>query len=748
MIRLSRSLRRRIVPVFALALAALAIQAAPAFAEATFTFTGRGFGHGIGMSQYGAKGQAEAGRGYATILAHYYQGTSLGTLGYTPGSNAETIMRVAISASDTPQSYWTVRGNNNELRVSWEGSGDSYFPIPKGASYTFFVEGGRIKVRDANSVVKKDFGVATWISVWERDAADPHGAGEVQVMQASGPWGWPNILYNGSIRMTKTSTGKLYAHNWVYMEDYVKCVVPRESPASWHQEALKAQSVAARSYAYVSKKGSSSLYDVYCTTASQVYNGWGQWKSGVGSVRHESDYLSDPAVNATAGQVVKYGSTVVQTFFHSTSGGHTDNIEKVWSGSSPQPYYVGVSDPWDACSPRHTWGPMTFTASDLRARLAGRGVSLPAEIIGIKVLSRTRGGEGRVTSMQFLGADGSSRTLTTSGDDNIGDVRSALGLYDTWFFIYEHTIRIAGADRYDTSVKISQQTFDSAPVVVIANGRAYADALAASALAGSVDGPVLLTTQNALHTGVRDEIGRLGATKVYVIGGTGVISDSVLAELEKLPGLQIGNAVERVAGVNRYETAARIGEKVKALRGPSFDGRVIVVNGRRYADAVVASGLGYRKKLPILLVSESKVPTATQAAIASVGPSKALVVGGTGVVPDQVAGNMGIPWARVAGGADRYGTAIELADYVVASEGFSWSKPTVASGTSLVDALSGGPFAGRNAGPTLFVKQTVVPSTVTSVLSSKKSLIADCYILGGTGAVSSAAQDVMEKALD
>jgi len=747
MIRLGRSLRRRIVPVFALALIAFAAQATPAFAEATFTFTGRGFGHGIGMSQYGAKGQAEAGRGYATILAHYYQGTTLGSLGYTAGSNNETVMRVAVSASDTPQDFWTVRGNSNELRVTWDGSGVSYFVIPKGASYTFFVEGGRIKVRDASTVVKKDFGPVSWVSVWERDAADPHGAGHIQIMQGSGPWGWPNLLYNGSIRMTQTGTGKLYAHNHVYMEDYVKCVVPRESPASWHQEALKAQAVAARSYAYVSIKSPSSLYDVYCTTASQVYNGWGQWTAESGAARHTYDSLVDPAVNATAGQVVKYGSTIVQTFFHSTSGGHTDNIEKVWSGSSPQPYYVGVSDPWDSCSPRHTWGPMTFAASDLRARLAGRGVELPAEIIGIKVLSRTRGGEGRVTSMQFLGADGSSRTLTTSGDDNIGDVRSALGLYDTWFFVNEHTVRIAGADRYDTAVRISQQTFDSAPAVIVANGHAHADALAASALAGSVDGPVLLTPQSALDTRVRDEINRLGATKVFVVGGTGVVSDAVLAELRALPNLQIGDAVERVAGLDRYETAAKIATKVKELRGSSFDGRVIVVNGHQYPDAIAASGLGYRKKLPILLVRLNEVPTATRAALAELGPTGAVLVGGTGVMTDGVGNSLGIPWTRVAG-PDRYATAIALANHVVAKEGFSWSKPAIASGTTLVDALSGGPLTGRNAGVTLFVLPDIVPNTVTGLLASKKGSIQDCYILGGTGAVSSAAQDVLERTLD
>ena len=753
MTRLSRTLRRSILPAVIMVLACSVALTAPssAFAEASFTFTGRGYGHGIGMSQYGAKGQAEAGRTYDQILEHYYTGASVGSLGYTPGTSGETVMRVAIQANNTPKQYWTFRGNNAQLYVDWSNRGGAaYFQIPQGESYTFFVEGDVIKVRNQDSVLQKTFTGAEWVAVWERDLSAPRNAGVTQVMQASGPWGWSNVLYNGSIRLVKASATSAYAINHVYMEDYVKAVVPRESPASWHQEALKAQSVAARSYAYVSRKSSSSVYDVYCTTWSQVYNGWGVAVDGT-NVRHDGDSLSDPAVSATGAGVMKYGDDVVQTFFHSTSGGHTDDIEKVWPAATPQPYFKGVADPWDSVSPLHTWGPYEYTSSYIRSKFLQSGISaakVPAEIVAIKVTERTRGSEGRVLAMTLTGADGTVSTLRNE-DGEISKVRNALALYDIWFYVNEHTVRIGGIDRYDTAVRISENTFDSAGAVVIASGRAYADALAASALAGSAGGPVLLTSKTSLPGSVADEIERLGATKAYVVGGTGVVEDSVLDQLRGIPSLSIGsNAVERVAGADRYETAQRIAQEVQSIEGASFDGRAIVVNGHRYADAVAASGLAFDRAIPILLVSSDGVPAPTQSAIESMTPSSCMVVGGTGVVPDAVGAQLGVSWGRIAGGADRYATANELAEYLVTHEGFGWSTTTIASGQSLVDALSGGPLAGRARGPMLFVKTKSAPNTVTGLLSLNKSAVDDCYILGGEGAVSDEVQDQIEAALD
>ena len=122
--------------------------------------------------------------------------------------------------------------------------------------------------------------------------------------------------------------------NRLLLEGYLRGVVPRESPSSWPQAALRAQAVAARSYAVRGIKDQGD-FDLYCTVASQVYNGYDG----------EAD-STNAAVKATAGVVPTSGGRPIVAYFFSTSGGHTENIENVWGGS-PVPYLKGVSDPYD-----------------------------------------------------------------------------------------------------------------------------------------------------------------------------------------------------------------------------------------------------------------------------------------------------------------------------------------------------------------------------------------------------------------
>ncbi len=148
--------------------------------------------------------------------------------------------------------------------------------------------------------------------------------------------------YRGRLRVVHL-TGGLEIVNTLPLESYLLGVVPRESPASWPIEALKAQAVAARSYAYRSTGGSGS-FDVYCTTASQMYGG-----------ADGETAATNKAVTATKGIVPTYQGTPIVAYFFSTSGGHTENIENVWTSAAPVPYLKGVSDPYDTTSPYHAW---------------------------------------------------------------------------------------------------------------------------------------------------------------------------------------------------------------------------------------------------------------------------------------------------------------------------------------------------------------------------------------------------------
>ncbi|MBF4510184.1 MAG: cell wall-binding repeat-containing protein, partial [Aeromicrobium sp.] len=150
--------------------------------------------------------------------------------------------------------------------------------------------------------------------------------------------------------------------------------------------------------------------------------------------------------------------------------------------------------------------------------------------------------------------------------------------------------RVAGLNRYLTSVAASKRAFLSASTVVVATGDNWPDALGGSALAGAVEGPLLLTSSASLPSGVRDEIVRLKAKKVYVLGGKAAVSDTVLNQIKGIPGV---TSVERVSGNDRYGTARAIADKAIAelnARG-TYSGGALVATGGNFPDATAASPL-------------------------------------------------------------------------------------------------------------------------------------------------------------
>jgi len=193
------------------------------------------------------------------------------------------------------------------------------------------------------------------------------------------------------------------------MDIYIRGVVAGEMPSSWPLEALKVQAVAARTYALATRK-TSGAFDQYPDTRSQVYRG----------VTGES-VRSDAAVRDTAGRIVTYAGVPAVTYYFSTSGGHTENVEFSFVGSLSKPWLVGVPDPYDTQSPYHRW------AVRLSAAKLDRALGAPGEFKRLKVLQR--GVSPRVVRAQVVGTRG---TRTVTGPQ----VRSALGLRDTWFTDY------------------------------------------------------------------------------------------------------------------------------------------------------------------------------------------------------------------------------------------------------------------------------------------------------------------------
>ncbi|WP_449385572.1 SpoIID/LytB domain-containing protein [Cellulomonas soli] len=412
-----RVLRSRsvVAGILATLLATVGLVAGPAAtaataADPTLTFTGHGWGHGRGMGQWGALGYAvDHGWGYAQILGHYYGGTSLQANAGNPEMSVELtgltgkdtiVTGVALTVGTVPSnsSAVLVRRTSPGMFTAWTGPGC-------GGPWTAW----------------GTFGSASAVA----SAADPANPDNLpRVCESTG-----TQAYRGVLQFVDVG-GTQYTINRLPTEDYLRGVVPRESPASWGtagggrgMEALKAQSVAARSYALAG--GSRSSGALTCdTTSCQVYEGAATYAAN-GARTDMSAATTDQAIAATAGQVMRHSSgQVARTEFSSSTGG--------WSAGGTFPAVEDLGDA-TAGNGHHTW--TTTLAQSRVAQLLG----VP-DIQTIAVVSRNGLGQdgGRVTSLMVTSSAG-TRTFTGS------QVRSALSLQSDWFTVSGVTVTAATA---------------------------------------------------------------------------------------------------------------------------------------------------------------------------------------------------------------------------------------------------------------------------------------------------------------
>ncbi|WP_298891009.1 cell wall-binding repeat-containing protein [uncultured Serinicoccus sp.] len=286
--------------------------------------------------------------------------------------------------------------------------------------------------------------------------------------------------------------------------------------------------------------------------------------------------------------------------------------------------------------------------------------------------------------------------------------------------------RIAGEDRYGTAVLLSRTFAPGVEAVFVATGVDYPDALAAAARAGSIGAPVLLTTSDRLPAATAGELERLDPQEVVVLGGDGAIEDAVVEAIEESARVD----ARRLAGEDRYATAALV-----AAEFGTAD-TAYVATGRDYPDALAGAARAGRSDAPVLLVRPDAVPAATAAALTDLGVDEIVLLGGEGVVDDEVE-TMLEEWGEVTrvAGPDRYATAALLAG---ADE--TRAQVFIASGQNWPDALAGAATAGAVDAPMLLVRQdSVPPSTWTTLERLQPALVS---VLGGDGAV---ADDVLEQ---
>jgi stage II sporulation protein D len=362
-------------------LAATVVALVPATAGAApmQVVRGAGFGHGIGMSQYGAYGMAQQGWGYAKILRHYYKGTKLGEAPSRP-------VRVLLQASDP------------YVRFSGASTGPGGIALSPRTTYVVRRTGGRLALYGAGG--KR-------VGTYRAPLTVSRGGKPLRLL---GPaiQGVTSGRYRGSLELHPGSLGGVTAVNALPIDDYVQGVVPGEVPALWHANVLRAQAVTARTYALSTRKTDGGIFDQYPDTRSQMYKGVTAETSSTNS-----------AVRRTAGEIVTYKGRPATTYYFSTSGGRTENVENSWPGATPQPWLKSIDDPYDSISPKHRWT-VRFSNARMGALLGSPGALKRVDVL-------QRGVSPRVVRARVYGSNGS---VVLTGPQ----IRARLGLDDTWAY--------------------------------------------------------------------------------------------------------------------------------------------------------------------------------------------------------------------------------------------------------------------------------------------------------------------------
>ena len=327
---------RRVWSLVALAVTASALAAAgSASAASTFFIRGGGYGHGVGLSQYGAYGYALHGRSYQWILRHYYRGTQLDEDRPEPARDGAALApgRRPSRERHPPARPASKPGTTYEVGV-----------LPSGALKLTTTSGKK---------VKGTFAAPLTVT----------GPGPLQLAGQG--------TYHGSLRFEPDGAGGVQTVNVVALDDYVRGVVTAEMPSTWSPQALEAQAVAARTFALTGGVAGNG-FELYDDTRSQVYGGIGS-ETASGAA----------AVAATRGEIVTYDGAPAITYFFSSSGGHTESVQNVWPGATPEPWLRGVPDPYDAAghNPYHDWG----TQMSLSAAARALGSLVKGKLIGITV---------------------------------------------------------------------------------------------------------------------------------------------------------------------------------------------------------------------------------------------------------------------------------------------------------------------------------------------------------------------------
>lgn len=308
--------------------------------------------------------------------------------------------------------------------------------------------------------------------------------------------------------------------------------------------------------------------------------------------------------------------------------------------------------------------------------------------------------------------------------------------------------RAGGGGRVATGVAASEGFRDTAETALLATATEFPDALAATALAGRMDAPLLLTHHDQLPQAVAAELSRLGVQRTVLLGGTGAIGQPVAADLAER-----GYDVNRVAGDHRFATAAEVARAV----GASQRGEVLLALGahpqadQAWPDAVASSALAATGgNPPTLLTAHGHLPQATREALTDLDAQRVLLVGGEAAIPPDIVSeveSLGLETERLAG-PSRYATSRQVAEAAMARRSADAQPLVLATGESFPDALAAGALADALGGTLALTPSGQLAGTIDEFVRANADTWEGGVVVGGPAAASDTVIDQLEAALN
>ncbi|WP_141494816.1 cell wall-binding repeat-containing protein, partial [Kytococcus schroeteri] len=285
----------------------------------------------------------------------------------------------------------------------------------------------------------------------------------------------------------------------------------------------------------------------------------------------------------------------------------------------------------------------------------------------------------------------------------------------------EKVSRVGGANRYATAARLARSMKGDHDTVYVASGQDHPDALAGASVASSKNAPLLLTRRDRLPAETREALAQIGPRKVVILGGEKAVSREVAGQLAAG-----GRTVERVAGANRYATAARL----TAGHDAPVD-TVYLASGQDYPDALTGAAVAGAQDAPLLLTRGDRLPTETRKALQRMRPDRVVILGGRQVVKGSVFAEAGeyADAVRRIGGADRYETA-ELVARSVKKDPY---QVFVASGENYPDALTAAAVAGTQDTAVLLTRSDRLPEPTSRAVTRLSPWVST--VVGGATAV-------------